>query len=73
VKGYIRRTADEHRTSIMLAQQCLHVARRSYSRMFGQPTLELSSFRGRAVPRASRDSNRSLGALFVFSPAVCLG
>jgi hypothetical protein len=35
-KPYIRRTADEHRTSIMLAQQCLHMARRSYSPSLGQ-------------------------------------
>ena len=30
-QGYIWRTADEHRQSVTLAQQCRHGARRSYS------------------------------------------
>src|ERR1035437_5333994 len=36
-----------------------------------EPTLELSSFRGRAVPRTSRDSKRSLGRFRFFTRRCC--
>ena len=75
MKGYIRRTADEHRKFAMLAPKCHHSGTQELFTKFGtEPKLELSSFRGRAVPRASHDSNRSRGA-FVFHTAVpnCAG
>ena len=48
------------------AAKCTH---EPFTKFGTEPKLELSSFRGRAVPRASRDSNRSRGAfVFVFLP-----
>ncbi len=62
MKGYMRRTADERRTFAILAQQCHHSGTQELFTKFGtEPKLELSSFRGRAVSRASHDSKRSLG------------
>ena len=43
-----------------------------FTEVAAEPKLELSSFRGRAVPKASHDSNRSRGR-FRFSPGGELG
>ena len=40
-----------------------------FTEVAAEPKLELSSFRGRAVPKASHDSNRSRGR-FRFRPAL---
>jgi hypothetical protein len=40
-----------------------------FTEVAAEPKVELSSFRGRAVPKASHDSNQSRGA-FVFHPAL---
>jgi hypothetical protein len=64
VKGYIRRTGDERRTFAILAQQCHHSGTQELFTKFGtEPKLGLSSFRGRAVSRASHDSKTESGAL----------
>jgi hypothetical protein len=43
-----------------------------FTEFAAEPKVELSSFRGRAVPKASHDSNRSRGR-FRFSPGAELG